>query len=265
MAWAFAGLIAVGLIPLVLALWANRRTSLAHALVWAIIAWASWAVAMLFDDRGTTEIPLARYCALCLTGCAGVAVLGARRPHVLAWNFVVLGLLAIMAWPMLETLVLGTGWFDGLRRFFLATTIAIGVLNFVPTRLLPTAALLFLACALEVWRWIGKNNLAYPFLAPLIGMQLAALPWLGWFFWRKWRRDCSAFDRLWFEFRDRWGMMWSQRAREQFNHAAENAGWPVRLRWSGLARCKNGAAPSAADEEKYLSVLRAVLQRFLAD
>ena len=26
-----------------LALWANRRTSLAHALLWANIAWASWA------------------------------------------------------------------------------------------------------------------------------------------------------------------------------------------------------------------------------
>jgi hypothetical protein len=37
-----------------------------------------------------------RYLALCLTGCVGVAVLGARRPGVGAWDFVLLGLLAVL-------------------------------------------------------------------------------------------------------------------------------------------------------------------------
>ena len=37
-------------------------------------------------------------------------------------------------------------------------------------------------------------------------------------------------------FRDSWGLMWSQRFREQFNRAAENAGWPITLRWARPGR-----------------------------
>ena len=45
------------------------------------------------------------YTALSLTGCAGVAVLGARRPGVGPWNFVLLGLLAVMLLPLAEGLL----------------------------------------------------------------------------------------------------------------------------------------------------------------
>jgi hypothetical protein len=44
----------------------------------------------------------------------------------------------------------------------------------------------------------------------------------------------SATDQLWARFRDRFGAVWALRLREQFNAAAQNAGWPVRLGWFGL-------------------------------
>ncbi len=255
MAWAFASLIAVGLIPLGLALWANRRTSLAHALVWAIIAWTSWAPAKFFDDPDAVEIAPIRYVALCLTGCAGVAVLGARRPHVFAWNFVVLGLFAVMVWPMVETLLLGTQSFEGLRIVFTAVTIAVGLLNFVGTRSAWGALGLLIICEME---------LLYQERSPVIMIWfLPTIPWLIWLNWRLTTKYRCNFDRLWRDFRDRWGMMWSQRVREQFNHAADNAGLPVQLRWSGLMIGKDAAAPSAEDMEKYLDLLRAILQRFV--
>src|SRR5262249_21122194 len=84
----------IGLYPLAQAWWANRRTSLFHAVTGGVGGWLGWLRALVFAERaGNRGVDPPRYLALCLTGCAGVAVLGARRPHVVAWNFVVLGLL----------------------------------------------------------------------------------------------------------------------------------------------------------------------------
>src|SRR5260370_314993 len=86
---------------------------------------ATRGLAFLCDDSEKADMQPGRYCAVCLTGCAGVAVLGARRPHVLAWNFVVLGLFTVMVLPLMETQIIGTHPVDGLRIFFMAGTIAV--------------------------------------------------------------------------------------------------------------------------------------------
>src|SRR5580704_14943166 len=83
--------------PLALAWWSNRRTTLVHALSWALAAWTCWCGLFLQEGREA-----GRYLALCLTGCAGIAVLGARRPIVGAWNFVLVGLLAVLLLPLGE-------------------------------------------------------------------------------------------------------------------------------------------------------------------
>src|SRR6478672_2221853 len=71
-------------VPLLAGIWANRRTSLVHSMVWAGLAWLGWGTALGTGERAWC------YGALCLTGCAGVAVLGARQPGVTVWNFVVI-------------------------------------------------------------------------------------------------------------------------------------------------------------------------------
>ena len=133
---AYSILLATALYPLGKAWWANRRTSLEHAVVWARAAWLAWLLAFAFGGDGA----LGRYIALSLTGCAGVAVLGARRPHVGAWNFVVASLLAVLLLPVAQ------GWGKPALSLpylaFLGATVAFGWLNYLPTRLLP-AALLF--------------------------------------------------------------------------------------------------------------------------
>ncbi len=259
-----AGLVLSGLIPLGVAFWASRQTSLAHALIWAMLAWLSWAAAIWVDDSDSAALPPARYLALCMTGCAGVAVLGARRPHVVAWDFVVISLLAVMLLPLAEAQLLGTHSTEGLRVLFLAGTIVVGVLNYLPTRLGPAAFVLTVGIAIEI------SRLAAPAWAPgretywlVVGTQAAA-PWIAWLCWRLRPAEKAEFDRLWLDFRDAWGMVWSQRAREQFNHAAENAGWPVTLSWRGLRPSDGEEDRIAANEEKYLVTLRAILQRFLA-
>src|SRR5439155_7670139 len=147
----FLALFLIGFYPLLRAWWANRQTSLFQALNWVLAAWLAWILTVLFSDPSGAARPLdpTRYLALCLTGCAGVAVLGARRPHVGAWNFVVLGLLAVMLLPLLETVIAGAPSLDLLRVLFLSATLAVGVLNYLPTRLAPAVVLVALGCAGE--------------------------------------------------------------------------------------------------------------------
>src|SRR5260370_5900649 len=87
-------LIALGLLPLMAAGWSNRRTALTYALTWAMLAWLAW---LWSAAAGTAD---AAYVSLALTSCAGVAVLGARRPGAAAWNAVVAGLLAVQLLPL---------------------------------------------------------------------------------------------------------------------------------------------------------------------
>ena len=260
---ACAVLFLTGLLPIMLALWANRRTSLLHALVWTMIAWVSWGVAFFFDDLDTTAVTPFRYCALCLTGCAGVAVLGARRPHVFAWNFVVLGLFTVMVLPLIETRIIGTHSIDGLRIFFMTGTIAVGILNYLPTRLGPAAFLLLGIGAGEIAFLYAPTSL--PGYGEVMGFDLllTSVPWLAWICWIRGDTRRNEFDRLWLSFRDRWGLVWSQRAREQFNNAAEHARWPVKLMWRGLTQEKGTPALSPADQQAVVSTLRATLRRFL--
>jgi len=61
----------------------DRRTSLAHAVVWALFAWIAWIITIPLEPPGSKTGPWV-YLALSLTGCASIAVLGAagRRQHV---------------------------------------------------------------------------------------------------------------------------------------------------------------------------------------
>jgi hypothetical protein len=259
-----ACLIVAGLLPLALALGANRGTSLLHAVVWASIAWLSWGVAFLLNDADHAGMQAGRYCALCLTGAAGVAVLGARRPHVSAWNFVVLGLLAVMLLPLVETRIIGTHSLDGLRVFFMAGTIAVGIVNYLPTRLAPAAFLSMLIGGAEITLLGAPHWMPGRGEGVIFDLLLTSVPWVAWICLLKKDGDRTDFDRLWLNFRDRWGLVWSQRVREQFNHAAEHAGWPVRLSWRGLLQEKNEPALTPADQEKFVATLAKVLQRFVA-
>jgi hypothetical protein len=69
----------------------------------------------------------------------------------------------------------------------------------------------------------------------------------------------SESDRMWREFRDRWGVVWGQRVREQFNRSAANAGWPVTLTWQGFV-FRGAAGPTLQNEVR--DTLTALLQRF---
>src|SRR5277367_2109438 len=146
---AYSMLLVTAAYPLWRAWRANRRTPLEHAVLWAVAAWLTWLLAFIPGGDGTLE----RYVALSLSGCAGVAVLGARRPHVGAWNFVVVSLLAVLLLPVAQ------GWgrpaLSPPYLGFLGATVAFGMLNYLPTRLLPAVLLFGTGAAAEFAKLCG--------------------------------------------------------------------------------------------------------------
>ena len=251
-------------LPILAAWGALRRTSLSHALAWTATAWAAWVV-LAFSAAHLDGASLLgmRYLSLAMIGCAGVAVLGARRPGVAAWNFVVLGLLAVLLLSWAEGMLLGSAVQLGeVRAVFLAATLATAVLNYLPTRLAPAALLLGVGCGLEMWALLepaaAKRTLgAHPWPAFLL---VGSAPWAAWAAVNTRREAVAAADRLWLHFRESYGLVWSQRVREQFNNAARHAGLPVELHWRGLI--PTTASPSAETDAASLQTLTALLKRF---
>ena len=262
MATIYAVLAGAALYPLVAACRANRATSLLYAVLWAMAAWLAWSWALLGADADELGMEPARYVAICLSGAAGVAVLGARRPYVFAWNFVVLGLVGVMVLPLVEHTVIGTSPVDPLRISFVSATLAIGLLNYLPTRAAPAVVLLLLAWIGELLGLFGAGVFGGRGEVQLFHLLVLLAPWAGWICWRRHRAVPSEFDAIWLDFRDRFGLFWAQRVREQFNHAAAHAGWPVRLAWRGLRRTSQ-AAIGPADQTAMVETLRKALARFM--
>src|SRR5262249_4097668 len=159
---------------------ANQRTSLLHAVHWAMLAWAAWTAALLIPLLWpASPAVLPRYLAVSLTGCAVVAVLGARRPGVGAWNFVGGGLLAVLLLPLAE--VLGRLRSDWPAQVLLVCTVLVGLLNYLPTRLAPAALLITAGWAVEFLNLSTAEGEPSAFGQSLAwGRLLLALgPWLA--------------------------------------------------------------------------------------
>ena len=181
--------------------------------------------------------------AVALTGCAGVAVLGARWPGAAAWNLVVVGLLAVLALPLAEAVALGTTVRPGtMRIIFLSSLVLVTVVNYLPTRLSSAAVLVGVGAGAAVHSIIDAAPLG-EFVAWCLGLA----PWFGWLGVR------SRYpDRQWETFRDRYGLVWGLRLKDQFNRAAANAGLPCVLGWTGMKW----------ENEKGREIFAALVKRF---
>lgn len=243
--------IAVALVPIFRALWANRRTTLLHALIWAVAAWIAALAAAI------TGSVLATYIALCLAACAGVSVLGARKPGVGAWHAVVAGLLAVLLMPIAEGFfAAGVEQIDHVRIWFLGIVLTFGLANYVPTRLGIGAIVLWAASVLCLRSLLEVSDSERQLAFVLAGSS----PWLAWL--GTWSRTTSPeADRQWRSFRERFGIVWAQRVREQFNRAAENSNLSVELGWTELHR-RDSLPLSAADRDAAVELLHSLMMRF---
>jgi hypothetical protein len=254
-----------GSYPLAMAWRANRESSLKHTLAWSFVAWGAWLLAFLAACVGQDHTPVAPFVALCMTCCAIVAVLGARRPQVGAWNFVVLGLLAVAMMPLAESMVKGGSlqlrWH---QSALVGAIIVVGMLNYLPTRIGPAAVMVAVGCGVEILILVSPDEVApnWRQVAPVSRCLLGFAPWAAYLSLRRPMPATPAFDRTWLDFRDRFGLIWSQRLREQFNRSASNASWPVYLYWQGLRRMPGTVQPSGPQQAAMTATLKALMKRF---
>ncbi|WP_425613891.1 hypothetical protein NA78x_003735 [Anatilimnocola sp. NA78] len=181
-----------------------------------------------------------QFVAACGTLCPLVALIGAKRPQHAAWSFVVLSLWGVLALPAAEVIFLQPGQkleINAFRSWFLAALLLAELINFVATRYWLAASLFVIGQS--IWlsdylplfareRWFGEYQ-------EVVGLLVVASSLvIAWLVSRQARAFANPYDRLWFDFRDAFGLFWALRLSERVNDAATQAGWNFDLGWSGF-------------------------------
>ena len=243
-----AALIAANVAAAVAIYWrrsALTGTTLVQAQWWTIIGLATLAggetlLVMFTTESGLPEWGRAvRRIAATATFCPVMAVLGARRPQHLAWQFVVVTLwimLSLPAWEALFLQRLEEMDVGPVRGWFLWLMIAVNLVTYLPTR--------FWMASLMVA--LGQLLLLAPYLPGLSHSEATQLNVLAaavlfataivrtcFGFPRPLHRSVD-FDQRWLKFRDMFGTMWALRVVERISAAAQMYDWPMSLTWTGF-------------------------------
>ena len=242
-----------------------RGTTLSAPAVWAIAAALGVAVVEAgLAWRGPLVDPMTaslwRYAAAAGTFCPLMGVLGAKRPQDRGWQWVVLSLWVILLVPAMQAVAARSGRrleLYGAWQLLLAALIAMGLLNYLPTRYAPAAVLFAIGQALlfgpylftinsngDGWRVAGlvlilaaaSTALVIPSRRVAVSSDDGDLS------------TTEGFNSRWFAFRDGWGAFWGLRVMQRVNQTAEFSGWPVRLEWwDGFAPIAEGGEVVAPD------------------
>ena len=213
-------------------------------------------------------VVLVKQVAATSTFCPVICLVGAKRPQDRGWHFVVFSLWLILSLPAFEALLLRPGGLSdvrGLRTVFQFGLIGFGFVNTLPTRYW-LASILFAGAqwsllhdshsALISTVWPAKGLIL--FLASLAAAARTA---------RRPVSETSPLDRLWLDFRDQYGLLWSLRVVEQINSTAEMTGWDVRLTWRGFRRPDGSPLVGSIDantERGLRQNLHNLLRRFVS-
>src|SRR5262249_47983070 len=226
----------------------TRGTALRPALIWVALALVLSVMAQfaaLGEPMGTGRPWAGRltYLAVLATLAALVSVLNARAPGGTVWAGLMVLLVVVLLIPWLEgpwrlrraqglaQLQLDAPW-----SIFYGLLVLIGLTNSLPTRFGAAAGWLALGFVLE---YLGLTRGDWPaerraLLWSSASWTLAACLWTARFRAGRAPAARARLERLWFWFRDLWGVVWALRIQERFNRTAELKAWPVRLGWFGM-------------------------------
>jgi hypothetical protein len=263
--------------PLFEAWEAVRGTALRPALVWAFLALALAVVAqaVAIGEPLALGRPLAErfnYLAVLALLAALGSVLNARTPGGKAWACLMVVMVIVFLIPWLEdqtrlrrSSALAPLHLDAPWSIFYGLIVIVAVTNYLPTRFGTAAVAL---SALFILEFVTLLPLGWP-----PGRRGAIWSWVGWLLamslWlarRNARRTpaaSSSCERIWFWFRDSWGVVWALRVLERFNRAAEVSRWPIRLTWFGfipVSGQKDLAPPPTPEETE--ATFRNLMKRF---
>jgi hypothetical protein len=268
---------------------ATRGTALRPSLVWAALAIVAAVAAQAVGwgepiDGGRPGAGRLTYLSTLAALATLVSVLNARAPGGRVWAGLMVILVLVFLIPWLEgpwrvrraggltLLHLDAPW-----TIFYWLLVMVGVTNYLPTRFGAAAGWLAMGFLVE---YLGLTRDDWPASrrAGLWAWSSWAMAAAAWSARRGAGRAPSArtdLERLWFWFRDLWGVVWALRIRERFNRTAEWKGWPVRLGWFGLEPAGApepggpGAAvqlpveaPAVADPPEAEATFRGLIRRF---
>lgn len=254
-----------------------RGTTLAEPALWAIAAALSLAVADAwgaFITDASTEIwaSFRDYATAVSVFCPIMAVLGAKRPQHRGWQWVVASLWLVLLVPGGQALVASAGSRLELAsawRLLLWALIAIGLLNYLPTRHSVAAALFAVAQALLLSPYLLTIEMTAQFRS--VGVWVVASSILAVVISARRRvrggpsqspvttSSLQGLSERWEALRDGWGAFWALRILQRINQTADLSDWPVRLHWwTGLELAESPWEPEvdAHIEQTFDSLLR---------
>lgn len=245
-----------------------RGTALESAWFWAALVWIVWlSVTFLTIEpagpHGSGDILW--YLAAVLALTPPIAVLGARRPTSRVWTaFVLVPLVLVFSWPLVPLLRTVLLQHEGSLAFSLEEPLALGYVvvlvmgagNYVGLRF-SFPALLWMAGIMLVVLPLCPTTATWAFAADTgrsVGtLCLVAAAWIA---DRQVARRASApsgsnlsVDRLWQDFRDLFGIVWSRRVQERFNDEARRKGLGVQLGMNGLEDAAGKPLPTGFDPQ----------------
>jgi hypothetical protein len=265
--------LAVGLAILYAARRAIWRTTLIGPWWWTVAALCAWAAIEMGASIRPEAVAVAplRLAAVTLSFCPVVALLGAKRPQHLAWNFVVLSLWAIVALPVAESLYIRgvpQPEFGDARGWFLWILVLLGPINFIPTRYWLSSLLVAAGQVLALSPYLVPIRRPLTGEPGLVGLVLCMFGFIAaWIAARRTRDVASGYDRLWLDFRDSFGLFWALRVQERVNAAAKQQGWDVDLAWNGLRRRSDDAPMIDIDpnaKQSLRTTIQGLLRRFVS-
>ena len=197
--------------------------------------------------------------------CPQMALFGAKRPQDRGWQIIVATLWVVLSIPVLQSLAFSSdGFFEthGMWRVFLWVLIAYGFVNHFLTKFV-VAAFFMLVGQLAIFApflWRDQSSPQTCLAAFQVALVISLISARG-ASKKMTQLDLHPMDRVWHDFRDMFGMVWSLRIIERVNHLATQEKWGVQLSWSGFTPDDQlGNSQLATDVEK---CLRTLLRRFV--
>lgn len=225
---------ALAMVVIARGVWQARGCTLVAPLLWALVSIGVLAAAE------ATERETFGFVAATSTFCPIVALLGAKQPQSRPWQLIVLALWFVTALPALESMAVRPG--DPLSvhavwGWFYAILIAVGAINYLPTRFGAAGLLAAAGQVCLMWRQLPISALVATQPRATAGLALlssavavAGLCSRG----IAGRRPADDWNRVWRHFRDCYGMVWALRVMERVNSIAASDGAPVVLHWHGF-------------------------------